>query len=50
MIVKYRKAYNGYWFYYSIGHLSYAMIYPSKRAFIEAKRFTDIKFLKIKEN
>lgn len=49
MVVKYEKAKTGYWFYYSIGNLDYAVVYPSKAAFIQAKGWNDIEFEPITE-
>ena len=49
MIVRYEKGITGYWFYYSIGSLDYAVVYSSKAEFMKAKGYKkgDIKFMLI---
>lgn len=49
MIVRYKKGITGYWFYYSIGNLDYAVVYSSKAEFVKAKGWNDIKFELIKD-
>ena len=49
MIVRYKKGITGYWFYYSIGRLNYAVVYSSKAEFIKAKGWSDIEFELIKD-
>lgn len=48
--VRYKKGITGYWFYYSIGDLGYAVVYPNKTEFLKAKGYTkeEVKFERIK--
>ena len=51
MVVRYKKGITGYWFYYSIGSLNYAVVYPNKAEFLKANRYknSEVKFEQIKD-
>ena len=46
MVVKYKNGITGYWFYYSIGSLDYAVVYPNKKSFLKANGYDsrEVKF------